>query len=53
MLPSASPAPLVRVERLSKTFRARGGIVRAVSDVSFDVYRGEVLGWLAREGVHA
>lgn len=47
---SGDAAPLVRVERLNKTFRVRGGLVRAVSDVSFDVAAGETLALVGESG---
>lgn len=50
MLPPAEVAPLVRVERLSKTYRVRGGYVHAASDVSFDVAAGETLALVGESG---
>ena len=49
------PEALLRVEGLSKSFRARGGglfrhPVHAVSDVSFMVERGETLGLVGESG---
>lgn len=49
MSPSDS-APLVRVEGLSKTFGSRGGVVHAVSDVSFDVAAGETVALVGESG---
>ena len=54
-------APLLQVEGLSKTYQGRMGLVgrllgrkpamvRAVSDVSFDVGRGEILGLIGESG---
>jgi len=49
--------PLVRVEGLSKSFAARGGMfsrdtrrVHAVSDVSFEIAKGETLGLVGESG---
>jgi oligopeptide/dipeptide ABC transporter ATP-binding protein len=49
------PEPLLRVEGLTKSFRARGGglfrrPVPAVSDVSFTLERGETLGLVGESG---
>jgi oligopeptide transport system ATP-binding protein len=49
-------APLMRVERLSKVYRARGGLfspaplIRAVDDVSLYVREGETLGLVGESG---
>ncbi|KPM52080.1 peptide ABC transporter ATP-binding protein [Frankia sp. CcI49] len=44
------PDPLLRVEHLVARYRVRGGTVHAVSDVSFDVLRGESLGLVGESG---
>src|SRR5262245_55520390 len=41
-----SNEPVIHVEHLSRTF----GAIRAVDDVSFDVRRGEVFGFLGSNG---
>jgi peptide/nickel transport system ATP-binding protein len=42
--------PLLQVEHLTVTYETRQGPVRAVDDVSFTVYRGEVLGLVGESG---
>ena len=42
--------PLLAVEGLRKWFPARGGTVQAVTDVSFSLRRGEVLGLVGESG---
>lgn len=42
--------PLLSVEHLSKRFNVRRGTVHALSDVSFSVARGEVLGVVGESG---
>jgi peptide/nickel transport system ATP-binding protein len=42
--------PLLRVDRLSKTYPAAGARVEAAADVSFDLHRGEVLGLVGESG---
>ena len=49
-MPSSDPGRLIRVEGLSKTFHARGGAVRAISDVSFDVAAGETVALVGESG---
>ena len=45
------PEPVLAVERLSKTFAGRGGApVKAVSDASFTLRRGETLGLVGESG---
>ena len=41
---------LLRVRHLSKTFSSKGVHVRAVSDVSFDVFEGETVGIVGESG---
>ena len=48
--PALDPAPLLRVDRLSKTYRVGDLRIQAVSDVSFDLLRGEVLGLVGESG---
>ena len=42
--------PLLAVEGLRKWFPARGGVVQAVTDISFALRRGEVLGLVGESG---
>ncbi|MEU8225824.1 ABC transporter ATP-binding protein [Kribbella sp. NPDC048915] len=44
------PDELVRAESVTKVFRTRAGEVRAVSDVSLTVHRGETLGLVGESG---
>jgi peptide/nickel transport system ATP-binding protein len=48
--PADLGAPVLRVDRLSKTYPAREARVEAVADVSFDLRRGEVLGLVGESG---
>ncbi len=41
---------IVKIERLRQYFPVRGGNVRAVDDVSFDIKRGEVFGLVGESG---
>ena len=36
--------PLLRVDKLRVEFATRGGVLRAVDDISFEIEEGEVLG---------
>ncbi|HEV7337186.1 MAG TPA: oligopeptide/dipeptide ABC transporter ATP-binding protein [Bosea sp. (in: a-proteobacteria)] len=45
-----SEAPLLSVRNLQKVFSTRGGEVRAVSDVSFEVRRGSIVGIVGESG---
>jgi peptide/nickel transport system ATP-binding protein len=53
-LEGASPGdrgtPLLRVDRLSKTYHAGEAHIEAVADVSFDLHRAEVLGLVGESG---
>jgi oligopeptide/dipeptide ABC transporter ATP-binding protein len=41
---------LLQVENLVKHFAVKGGVVRAVDDVSFEVHRGETVGLVGESG---
>ena len=43
-------AELLRAERLVKEFSVKGGVVHAVSDVSFTIQKGETLGLVGESG---
>jgi len=47
---SESPAPLLAVRELTVRFATEGGVVEAVSGVSFDVPRGSVVGLMGESG---
>ncbi|MCU0793400.1 MAG: hypothetical protein MUE42_11265 [Opitutaceae bacterium] len=42
--------PLLEVSHLRTSFHTRGGVYRAVNDVSFSVERGEILGIVGESG---
>ena len=42
--------PLLRVERLTTVFDLRGGVLRAVDDVTFEIRPGETLGLVGESG---
>jgi len=42
--------PLLSVKNLTTRFHTRNGVVHAVDDASFDLYRGEVLGIVGESG---
>ncbi|HEY5895190.1 MAG TPA: ABC transporter ATP-binding protein [Chthoniobacterales bacterium] len=44
------PVPLLEVQNLKTSFHTRGGIVRAVNDVSFTLEAGETLGIVGESG---
>src|SRR6202048_3894732 len=44
------PTPILQVKGLRTEFLTDGGIVRAVDDVSFDLYPGESLGIVGESG---
>ncbi|MFF7467758.1 dipeptide ABC transporter ATP-binding protein [Streptomyces sp. NPDC008092] len=47
---TAERVPLLRVEGLGTEFRLRSGAVKAVDDVSFDIFPGDVLGIVGESG---
>ncbi|MGL4463942.1 MAG: ABC transporter ATP-binding protein [Planctomycetia bacterium] len=47
---NSAAAPLLSVRGLCTYFRTEGGLVKAVDDVSFDVFGGEVLGIVGESG---
>ena len=47
---SAGAGPLLAVDGLRTHFFTRGGVVRAVDDVSFTLDRGEILGLVGESG---
>jgi peptide/nickel transport system ATP-binding protein len=48
--PALDGPPLLRVDRLVKTYHAGEAQIEAVADVSFDLRRGEVLGLVGESG---
>src|SRR5918992_2542748 len=48
--PAVDGTPLLRVSRLSKTYRAGDARIEAVADVSFELRHGEVLGLVGESG---
>jgi peptide/nickel transport system ATP-binding protein len=48
--PALDAAPLLRVAHLSKTYHAANAPIEAVTDVSFDLCHGEVLGLVGESG---
>ena len=47
---STGREPILRVEHLSTSFRTDRGVVTAVDDVSFELYKGETLGIVGESG---
>ncbi|MFL6116402.1 MAG: dipeptide ABC transporter ATP-binding protein, partial [Catenulispora sp.] len=47
---NASPAPLLRVDGLRTEFNVKGGTVKAVNEVSFEIWPGDVLGIVGESG---
>lgn len=43
-------APILSVQNLSKYFKVSGGTLKAVNDVSFNIYKGETLGLVGETG---
>ena len=41
---------LIEVKNLKTFFHTEAGIAKAVNDVSFDIYKGEVLGIVESQG---
>ena len=41
---------LIHVSHLKKYFNVSGGTLKAVDDVSFDIYKGETLGMVGESG---
>jgi D-methionine transport system ATP-binding protein len=49
--PAGAETPLIAFEQVSRRFRARGDVeIAALSDVTFDVARGEIFGVIGRSG---
>ena len=42
--------PILRVENLAVSYRTRGGLVRAVRGVTFDIAAGETFGLVGESG---
>lgn len=49
-LPQTEPQPLMRLDDVSKIFRVRGKVLRAVSHVSFDIAPGQTVGLVGESG---
>ena len=48
--PDYDAPPMLRIDKLSKTYRLKGHTLRAVSDVSLDLWPGEILGLVGESG---
>jgi peptide/nickel transport system ATP-binding protein len=48
--PGKMDQPIVKVENLGIAYETRNGLVHAVRDVSFEIYRGETLGLVGESG---
>ena len=45
-----SQEKLIEIKNLKTFFNTEAGIAKAVNDVSFDIYKGEVLGIVGESG---
>jgi oligopeptide/dipeptide ABC transporter ATP-binding protein len=49
-VPSTNAEPILEIRNLTVEFKTEDGIVKAVTDISYDVYPGEVLGVIGESG---